>query len=411
MNLFKYKLMQPSGEIESSIVNLPFDDVMSAVSYLERGGNITISVKKLGPVTAFLFKLVRTGGRKKVSRDFLAEFLSNISMMLRSGIPIVTALEESAINSARPDFETDIKDMILTLQGGSSFSEAVEANSHIFPKTVLHLIRIGEASGTLDLRLKDASDHLKRIQAIISDTKQALLYPSFVFLAMGAGLIFWLYYVVPKIVTLFDEMDVHLPALTIFIIRTSEIVQNNILVIAAAVVLSFFSITALYKKNRLFKKGSDYILLKTPVAGTLLTASNLAFITEYFALLMNAGIDILQSMQIMQESAQNEIYREKLKEVKESLIRSESIAASFASAEIFPRFVCRMINIGEVSGTLTDQLQYIAADYRGRLAALVATLGKMIEPIVLIVAGAMFAIIIGGLFLPIYDLIGNLGGI
>ncbi len=113
---------------------------------------------------------------------------------------------------------------------------------------------------------------------------------------------------------------------------------------------------------------------------------------------------------IMQESVGNAVYSDKLGEVRESLTRSETIAASFTSALIFPKFVCRMINIGEISGTLPDQLDYIAKDYSNKLATLVESLGKMIEPIVLIVAGAMFAIIIAGLFLPIYDLIGNLGG-
>lgn len=410
MNFFRYKLMQPTGEIESNIISLPFEDVMSAVSYLERDGNTTIFVKKLGPVSAVLFKMMKTSIRKKISRVFLAEFLSNISMMLKAGIPIVTALEESAVNSAHPEFENDVKDMILSLQGGASLSDVIQSNPHIFPKTVYHLIRIGETSGTLDQRLKDAADHLKRIQAIVSDTKQALLYPSFVFFAMGAGLIFWLYYVVPKIITLFDEMDVQLPALTIAIIRISEFIQQEIFTIAAAAVIFFLLIVTLYRKNRSFRKLSDFILLKLPVVGALITASTLAFITEYFALLINAGIDILQSMQIIQDSVKNKIFKEKLGAVKESLTRSEPIASSFSAAVIFPRFVCRMINIGEVSGTLPEQLQYIAEDYRNKLAVMVSTLGKIIEPFVLIVAGVMFAIIIGGLFLPIYDLIGRLGG-
>ncbi len=409
MNLFRYKLMRPTGEIVSSIINLPFKDVVSAISYLEREGNTTIFVKKLGPVSSTVVKLFKTAMRKKVTRPFLAEFLNNVAMMMKAGIPIVTALEESAINSGRPDFESDIKDMIINLQGGASFSAVVEANSHIFPKTAIYLIRIGETTGTLDERLKDAANHLKRIHTIINDTKQALMYPSFVFISMFAGLTFWLYFVVPKIVTLFQEMDVKLPALTVFIINTSEFVQSNILSLLCMTFIFITMAVLLYKNSRVFKKAIDFTLLKLPIVGTLITASSLAFITEYFALLINAGIDILQSIQIMHESTQNEIYKEKLKEIKNSLTKSETIADSFKATMVFPQFVCRMINIGEASGTLSDQLEYIAEDYREKLTNLVATLGKMIEPIVLIVAGTMFAIIVAGLFLPIYDLIGSLG--
>ncbi|MCP3876746.1 MAG: type II secretion system F family protein [Desulfobacteraceae bacterium] len=409
MNLFKYKLIEPNGRVITNVINLPFEDEVSAVTYLEREGNTTLSVKKLGPITSFAIKLMQSGIQKRLTRPFLAEFLNNISMMLKSGIPIVTALEESAINSDRPNFESDISDMIITLQGGSSFSGAVEANKHIFPKSVIHLIRIGEASGTLDERIKDASDHLKRIHGIISDTKQALLYPSFVMGTMFIGLIFWLYYVVPKIVTLFTEMDVQLPALTVFIINTSGFVQSYIFELISALIISIFFITTLYKKSQFAKKRIDAVLLKTPVVGTLIQASTLAFISEYFALLMNAGIDLLQSVDIIKDSTNNAVYSDKLGEVKESLTRSETISDSFENTLIFPRFVCRMIKIGENSGTLPDQLQYVAQEYSKKLSTLVETLGKIIEPIVLIVAGTMFAIIIAGLFLPIYDLIGSIG--
>jgi len=121
------------------------------------------------------------------------------------------------------------------------------------------------------------------------------------------------------------------------------------------------------------------------------------------------GIDILRSMNILKESIENEVYREKLAEVSEGLTRGDGIAESFRRTVIFPPFVVRMINVGEQSGTLPEQLSYIAEDCRNKLSAIVATIGKMIEPIVLIIAGAMFAIIIIGLFLPIYDLVSTVG--
>ena len=216
MNYFRYKLMEPTGQIASGISSLPYKDELSALSYLERGGNMAIYVRKLNPAASLLFRLVALRLRKKVTRSSQAEFLSNVSLMLRAGITLTRALEEGATGSDRPGFEVDIRDVILNIEGGKSFSEAAEKYPHIFPKTVLHLIRLGEETGKLDRMLMDASEHLKRVQKIVSDTKQALLYPCFVFIAMGAGLLFWFYYVVPKIVGLFKAMDVSLPAITVF---------------------------------------------------------------------------------------------------------------------------------------------------------------------------------------------------
>ena len=160
-----------------------------------------------------------------------------------------------------------------------------------------------------------------------------------------------------------------------------------------------------YKHNRRIRKAMDALLLKLPVSGTIISASVMAFITEYLNLLLNVGIDILKSMNILKKSIKNEVYRDKLTEVSEGLTRGDGIAESFRRSVIFPTFVVRMIRVGEQSGTLPEQLSYIAEDYRNKLSAIVATIGKMIEPVMLLVAGAMFAIIIVGLFLPIYDLV------
>jgi type II secretory pathway component PulF len=405
MNYFKYKLISPTGELLSGIVKLPYKDVMSAISHLERDGGITIYVKKR---TRLLGKLVSFRLRKKLSRSSQAEILSNISLMLRTGVPLTTALEETAVSSEVPEVGRNFNDMIISIQGGATFSEAADNYRHIFPETVIYLIRIGEETGKLSEMLKDASDHLKRIQNIVSDTKQALLYPSFVFVAMSAGFLFWFYYVVPKILTLFKEMDVSLPPITIYVMNISYFIQDYFVYILSGMVLIIFFILIARKHSRRFRKSIDTLLLKIPLSGNIISASVLAFITEYFSLLINAGMDILQSVTILKESIKNEVYREKLGEVRESLTRGEGIADSFKGAVIFPVFVTRMLSIGEMSGTLSEQLAYIAEEYKNKLNIIVATIGKTLEPVVLVVAGTMFAIIIGALLLPIYDLVSQL---
>ena len=405
MNYYKYKLIAPTGEILSGVTRLPYKDIISAISYLERDGSITIYVKKLGRFIAFIFSLSSFSLRKKMSRTAQAEFLNNVSVMLRAGIPLLTALEESAGTSDAAEVTGDINDMISNIQGGAAFSEVAEKYAYIFPETVIHLIKIGEETGRLDEMLKDASEHLKRVQTIVSDTKQALLYPSFVLVAMGSGLLFWLYYVVPQILVLFKEMEVALPPITVFVMTISDFVQAYFFHILIGTASTILMIATARRSSRRFKKILDAIVLKIPLAGTIVHASTLAFIAEYFSILINAGIDMMRSVTILKDSIKNEIYREKLGEVIESLSTGTGISDSFKGAVIFPSFVTRMISIGETSGTLTDQLFYIAEEYRKRLSIIVSTISKSLEPIVLVVAGAMFAVIIGALLLPIYDLV------
>ncbi|MGD8758358.1 MAG: type II secretion system F family protein, partial [Deltaproteobacteria bacterium] len=164
MNYFKYKLMEPTGQIASGISRLPYEDEISALSYLERGDNMAIYVKKMTPVSSFFLHLVSLSLRKKVKRSSQAEFLSNISLMLRSGVTLTSALEEAASGSESPHFEADIKNIILNIEGGGSFSQAAEKYPYIFPKTVIYLIRLGEETGKLDRMLMDAAEHLRRVE-------------------------------------------------------------------------------------------------------------------------------------------------------------------------------------------------------------------------------------------------------
>ncbi len=410
MQYFRYKLIAPYGQLFSGIIRLPYNEVMSAISYLERDGSTTIFVKRLGNIFSFFLDIISFRPFKKLNRTFQAEFLNNVAMMLHTGMVLTTALKEASVGAENSDFEKDIADIVVNIQDGSSFSNAAEKYSYIFPKTVIHLIKLGEETGKLDMTIMEASKHLKRLQVIVSDTKQALLYPSFVFLTMGGGIVFWFYYVVPKIVSLFQEMDVVLPSITVFLIQISEFVQNNILAMLLGVFLGPVIFMFAYKNIRQVRKVTSAMSLQLPVTKSISSASALAFISEYLCLLINSGIDIIRSLDILKDSIKNEVYRERIDIVKAAIVNGEGISDSFNKAGIFPSFVVRMINVGEQSGTLTDQLTYIAEHYQNRLALLVSTIGKMIEPIVIVMAGAMFMVIVIGLFLPIYDLISTVSG-
>ncbi len=410
MNYYHYKLISPEGSVVSGITKLPYKEIMSAVNHLERDGSVTIFVHKLGRLAQWLLRIADMRPQRKLPRIMVAEILNNMALMLRSGMPLVTALEETAQTDEYPAVKKEFQEMVERIQGGDSFSESAARCPHIFPQSVLFLIRMGEETGQLDKMLKDASEHLLRLDRIYSDTKQALLYPSFVLMSISGGLLFWFAYVVPKIVGLFKELDVQLPTITLVLIALAEFFQKYYMHIIMGSVGIIVLMMVLRKKNKGVRKFSDNVMLRMPVAKSIISASNLAYISEYFAMLFNAGIDILQCLRILKESVGNEVYKDKLGEVSKSVELGDGIAHGFKEAVIFPGFVVRMISVGENSGTLSEQLAYIAEQYQHKLSVIVATIGKAIEPLILLVAGSIFAIIIIGLFLPIYDLVSRVAG-
>jgi len=410
MHYYKYKLISPAGQVLNGRSKLPYSDLMSAVYHLERDGSTTLYVRKLGPIRSGMERLSNLRLHRRLPKSAQSELLGNIALMLRSGVTLTSALEEVTGSLDRPAVAEDIRNMITAIKGGSAFSNAAERYPHIFPKLVIHLIRIGEETGRLDEMLKNASHHLKNLQAIISDTKQALLYPALVLTVMASGFFFWVYFVAPKILSLFEDMGITLPTLTVAVMKTSYFLRDYSLYVCLAAAVTLISILTVREVNLAFRKVTDAILLRLPVAGTITTASVLAFISEYFSLLLNAGVDLLHSIRILSEAVGNQIYREKLQQIRESLNRGEGIADSFQDSGIFSNYVIRMLNVGEMSGTLSEQFDHIAEEYRDRLSYLVAALGKIIEPVILIIAGVLFAVIIAGLLLPVYDLASQVNG-
>ncbi|MCP4713571.1 MAG: type II secretion system F family protein, partial [Deltaproteobacteria bacterium] len=285
-----------------------------------------------------------------------------------------------------------------------------DRNQNIFPKNIVYLIRIGEATGRLAEMLKKGAEHLQKIQAIINDTRQALMYPCFVLLAIMAGVVFWFYSVVPNIIQVFTEMDIALPPLTIAVMRVSAFVRSNILYLILLPSLLVAGTAILRRTSKRVLRLTDGLLLKLPVIGSIAVASNMAYITEYFSLLINSGITVLESLNILRDAVGNQFYSARLNHIGQRLIKGRKIAEAFDDAGIFPTYVTQMVSIGEASGSLPEQLKLISEEYSRKLNDTIALIGKMIEPIVLGLAGAMFAVIIGGLLLPIYDLLGGIAG-
>lgn len=406
-NYFSYHVIDHEGGSSRGIAQLPYADSVEVITFLEQKGYTVLEVKQVGPVISGALRLLSGARKKKVERKEVSEFLSNLSVILKSGLPLMTGLQESVTESENPTLVETIEGVIQRVEGGIGFAEAASAYPEVFSNTVVYLIRLGEETGQLDRTIKDAALHLKKIDRIITETKQALIYPGFVFLTLTLATIFWFYSVVPKIVMLFKGMNVELPPITLALMSISEFIQAHLLDMAFGVFITVMALKELIRKNRRVRRAFHALLLKLPVVGVIVNASTLAFISEYFSLLLNSGIDLLKALEILSNSVGNEVFREKIDIVREELKAGAGVAAGFRRANVFSSFLIRMLSVGEQSGTLPEQLRFVAEEYSTRLSDIVTNIGKMIEPLVLMLAGAIFAVIGGGLFLPIYDLIGK----
>ncbi len=356
-----------------------------------------------------LFSKLRDLASGRVKTEELIDFAKSMSVMLRAGISVVYAIEDYADMTGNRLLKKTLLDVAERVRAGESLSEALARHPRVFPEVFSRVVRIGEETGSLEQAFADIAAHLERVLELRNGIKKALMYPSFVMVTTFGALVFWLIYVMPKIVGLFERMNLSLPTITIFIVEFSRFVMGNIQYILAAVVLIIVACVIAVKKSRRAAYAFHWLLLRLPIVKLVLNYFQLAFIADYLRLLVMSGANIDRALELVAQGVGNLVYREALFKIKEKVVMGESLSSSFSEFPLFPRFFIRMLKSGEESGTLDEQMKFAADTYYEKLRDLTEKMGKMIEPIVLIVVGGLFAIIMVSLLFPIYQLIGNMG--
>ena len=345
---------------------------------------------------------------KALKRPVLAEFFRNLSLLLRGGVPLREALSDMTRPPCHPVLGETFQEVAKRIDDGLLFSEALQKATTLIPRIMMPLISIGEETGNLDRTLKDGADHIDRLDAIISSTRRALIYPCVVLVAMFSALAFWMLFVLPQLMDLFRTMGIDdLPITTRILITSTEIFSHWWPVIPAVLML-FLLFYTLTKKSEKVHYLWDLLWNRAPLIKAVIRCSQLAFFFEYTAMLTAAGVNILRSLELMEQSVSNQILKRGIalmcKEIKEGNPMSEAIAAF----GFFEPFVLRMVRVGEQTGNMPEQFNLLANHYLDKVDKLVAAMSKTIEPLIIAVAGFIFAIIALGLLGPVYNMISQI---
>jgi type II secretory pathway component PulF len=242
MYFFYYQILNSKGTTKRGILQLPFDNDISVAVYLERRGDIVLYVKAFPIIINWLFAFLAWIFRQPISRQELAESLNNIAVMLKGGIPIIQTLQDILSEHTNKTIRKIGQDMVMRIESGSSFTVAAESHRRIFSDPVMFLFRIGEASGNLDRTILEASKHILNLDRIRKDAKQALIYPIFMFVAVLSALLFWITFVTPIMLEVYDDLKVDLPPLTTSIIATSDFIIRNMKTLIFSTVFTILGI-------------------------------------------------------------------------------------------------------------------------------------------------------------------------
>jgi type IV pilus assembly protein PilC len=338
----------------------------------------------------------------------IAEFCTTLSHYVSGGVELQGALGDVAKSTTTSAMRSAILDIRRHLKGGYSLSEGMRMTGR-FPDVVISMSRIGEESGNLARMLRDAAGHLERVEDIKGAAKRAMVYPTFTLLVVGGAGGFWMTAVVPKIVELFEAMQVELAPATLALIALSEFFNAYwpvMLGILAAIPLSWI----LARRNARFRIASDHLLWRLPLVGRIVRGSQMAFYYQYLSLMYGAGVVITNALDTMQKTVSNKYFGTRVSSLLGDLREGNMLGDAFRQCEVFPLLDQRMVSIGEQTGNLEEQLDKLADIHFTRVQALVEMLPKFVEPIMLLLLGGGFAFFIIALMGPLYDMISNVGG-
>ncbi len=400
MPTFAWKGKNRTGQLQEGV--LLADSRGAAAASLRRQQIQIMALKEKGREIPFLPRLP---GR--VSSKELSIFTRQFSVMLDAGLPLVQCLEILGEQQDKRAFSDIIRKVRSDVESGASLADSMDRHRAAFDELYVNMVAAGEAGGILDIILQRLSIYLEKAVKLQNQVKSAMIYPVTIITIAGGVVWIILAKVIPVFAQLFAGLGGELPFLTTLVVDASNFVGRYSLVMLAGLVLAYFAFRA-YSKTHRGRRVIDGAALKVPAVGILLKKIAVARFCRTLATLTSSGVPILDGLQITSKTAGNAIIEDGIMAVRKRVEEGQTLSGPLAETKIFPSMVVQMINVGEQTGALDQMLSKIADFYEDEVDAAVAGLVKLMEPIMIVVLGAIIGVIVTAMYLPLYTILGSI---
>jgi type IV pilus assembly protein PilC len=399
MPLFKYKAIDPEGKFISGSLDAGNSNDLEV--RLEKMDLDLVTFKQKDP-GADLF------GRNKIGRRDLINFSFYLEQLTRAGVPILEGLTDLRDGEENPTFRDVITGVIEAIEGGNTFSQALELYPKIFDNVFVSLIRVGERSGKMSEVLVDITETLKWQDELLSKAKKIMTYPAVIGTLVMSVILFLMIFVVPDIMDAIVGLGGKIPFETRMLIAVSNFLVNFWYVVIAAPFVIFFTVKYFYDSNEEAHFKLDGILLKLPIIGPVNEKIKISRFTRYFSLMFASGITVLDAIDMSKKVVSNAVIEDGIERAWQQISEGSSISEAFKNIGIFPPLVVRMLRVGEASGQMDKSLNNVSYFFDRDIndsiekmepvlqTALMATIGLIVMWLALSVLG------------PIYDTISTI---
>jgi len=348
------------------------------------------------------------GGRPRITDLIL--FSRQMYAITKAGLPLLRGMQSIAASTPNRILRTTLESVIENLQAGRELSFALGRFTEVFSKFYVSVIRVGESSGTLETAFLRMYEYLSLEKRIRDKLRTALRYPLTVVVAIAIAIGVITMFVLPKFAPVFAALGNHIPWPTRVLLDVSSFASHYWYVVAAAVIAAVVAFK-LWLREPASRYRWDKFKLRMPVIGGIVRRASLAQITRSFALTLESGVPIIQGLNMIARASGNEYMTERVLALRDGVERGEGLYRTAQTADLFTPLALQMIAVGEETGALSEMLAEVADFYEREVDHDLENLSASLEPILIVGVGVMVLILALGVFLPLWDMAANAGGL
>ena len=401
MPIYAYKARNQNGKLING--TLDAESIQQVAHTLNNRGQIPLSIEPFKETADLLVQFRNWQALQNLGINDLILFSRQMFSLTKAGVPMIRAINSLAESNRNIAMKQALQNIGQKLEAGQSLSQAMSQHDKIFPLLLVSIINVGETTGNLEQSFNQISHYLNREKETQSRVKSALRYPGMVIFAIAIAMVIVNIYVIPAFKGVFDKIGAQLPWQTKLLMSISDFSVNYWPHILAGLV-ALILIMHKYISSPEGMKQWHRLLLKLPVVGSIILGATMERFCRSFAMIMQAGVPLIQGISIVANSVGNEYIAEKLQKMRLGIEKGDSISRMAKSIGLFPSLVLQMLIVGEESGNISEMLLEAAEFYEGEIDAELKNLSSVIEPILIVVIGAMVLILALGIFLPMWNL-------
>lgn len=403
---FRYKVKTPEGKMKTGYMNgLSKLDVMAFLT----NENYTVYKIETSKFIQFVYGRSSFIGVRMKTKDIIF-WLTQLSTYIKSGIPLTDSIKILSKQVGKSNKQKKIFDsLIYELTMGNSFSESMRKQRGVFPPLLINMLKAAEATGELEETLDEMANYYTEMESTRKQMISAMTYPGIITVFSLGVVVFIVLYIIPKFTGIYDQIGAEITGLTRTVMNVSDYLQENITNIIFVIIIIVIALIFTYKKVKAFRGSVQNILMHLPIVGKVIIYNELTIFTKTFASLLKNNVFITESMDILSQITNNEIYRSIMFKTINNIAKGDKISEAFKDHWAIPEVAYYMIVTGESTGELPQMMEKVSVYYQQEHRTIISSLKSFIEPTMIVFLAITVGTIIISVIMPMFSLYEMIG--